>query len=101
MLSTRATIASSETLAARLREAIESERFEEALSLLTAYSACVTALCESGDCPSQRQVMEFMDWALRSVTAARAHASDQFQLLSDSRVYAASNPDRKTWQMML
>src|SRR5258706_16475173 len=88
-------------LAGQLREAIESERYEEALPLLAQYSACVADLYRSGDSQSapEQQVRELMQWAHRALTTARAHASDQFQLLSDSRVYSASDPDRKTFQM--
>jgi len=102
MPSTRAITISSDALAVRLRQAIESEHYEEAQTLLTEYSVCVARECESGgDRPAPDQVMELMQWAHRAVSAARAHASDQFQLLSDSRVYTTPNPDRKTWQMML
>src|SRR2546421_12526347 len=99
MPSTRATT-SSDAVATRLRDAIESERYQDILPLVTEYSACVAALCESGVGAPQEQVMELIEWAQRTLSVARAHASDQFQLLSDSRVYTASSPDRKTWQMM-
>ena len=103
MPSTRATTISSDDIATRLKEAIDSERYKEALPLLAEYSACVARMYESksGEAPPQKQVMELMQWAQRTLSAARAHASDQFQLLSNSRVYTASEPDLKTWQMML
>ena len=93
---------SSDPLAASLREAIESERYEDALPLLAEYSACIAQIWASGgESPIIEQAMELMQWAHRTVAASRAHANDQFQLLSDSRVYSAPNPDRKTWQLML
>jgi hypothetical protein len=53
------------------------------------------------DVPPEKQVNDLMEWIHRSLAASRAHAVDQFQLLSDSRNYSSPAPDRKTWQVML
>ena len=87
----------------RLKEAIESERYDAALSLLTEYSACVAGVYESGDggAATELKVKELMSWAYRAILTARADAAGEFQLISDSRAYTAPDSDRKTWQVML
>jgi len=53
----------------------------------------------SMDLPPQEQIMGFLDWAQRTLAASRAHSSDQFQTLSDSRNYSDPAPNRKSWQI--
>jgi hypothetical protein len=81
----------------KLIAAVESERFEDLPALLAEYSAHVANM----DVPPQKQINDLMEWLHRTVSASRAHALDQFQILSDSRSYSSSDPDRKTWQVTL
>ena len=90
-------------IVSRLKCGIESERYDEARSVLAEYCSCVTSLREKGcGAPSPEEVMGFMNWACRALMVARAHTIDQYQLLSDSRVYASfGDPDRKTCRLTL
>jgi len=87
----------------RLKEAIESERYADVSDLLKQYSACVAEMYESGHggTAEEQKVKALMSWAHDALTAGRAHAVGQFQRLSEPRPYTSSNPDRKTWQIML
>jgi len=87
----------------RFKCAIESERYDEAQSVLTEYHSCVTSLCKKGDgAPSKDEVMGLMNWARRTLMVARAHTIDQYQSLSNSRVYASfGETDRKTYRLTL
>ena len=90
-------------IVSRLKCAIESERYDEARSVLAEYHSCVTGLCKKGDgAPSEEEVMGLINWACRALMVARAHTIDQYQFLSDSRVYASfCDPDRKTCRLTL
>ena len=79
----------------KLIAAVESERFEELPALLAEFSAHVASM----DVPPEKQVNDLMEWIHRSLATKRAHALDQFQLLSDSRPYSSPERDRKTWQV--
>jgi len=90
-------------IVSRFKCAIESERYDEAQSVLAEYHSCITSLCKKGDgAPSKDEVMGLMNWARRTLMVARAHTIDQYQLLSDSRVYASfGEPDRKMYHLTL
>jgi hypothetical protein len=89
-------------IVSRLKCAIESEQYDEALLILSEYRASVTSLCEGDAAPSQEEVVGLMNWALQTLRVAQAHAIDRYQLLSDSRIYSSGpDPERKTWRLTL